>query len=438
MKEQEISQIAQSGTPVDPVVAQELVAAQQETIAAETALKRAEEAALIDQNEAAAKIEQLSKEVEVAQLAAQADAIASNSQQQESTVMAAVEHQNAAENSNVGEVEDNLSSDKDIVVEDEEKPRSLESRRPTFRKHHKLESELDYELIDLLEQSASASKITALKYFGHQLVTTASDVSQSYWLNRYMAASVPPQLSMFKVYKNYLNTIGLSYAFELQDIFSFEAYTDHYNRRFFPEATNKGSLVVETVAEHTVYQKWQSLAMIRYYLFIISIYEQSMASQASQPTAVPTQAAANPSLLEVESETKQVQDPSAMMYYQYVSMSYMKYMMKYYAMILEISVSNYGLMITSQKLQGLHMLRDDTTSNDEQGHSLVSQSLEMEAIHLSGLISQWSSIVSMRYYVEYYMFLMFDMQLPQLAPARAYERVDAGMMSPNFLQTAKQ
>eukprot|EP00298_Acanthocystis_sp_HF-20_P000810 c11153_g1_i1.p1 GENE.c11153_g1_i1~~c11153_g1_i1.p1 ORF type:complete len:400 (+),score=102.97 c11153_g1_i1:71-1270(+) len=287
-----------------------------------------------------------------------------------------------------------------------------------------------------LRKQSTAGKITALKNFYVQLMSTQSDVEVGYWVNKIYSAALPAQFAMFKLYKNYLSTFAVSSAIQLHDSFTWEAYLEDFNQNY-PEFGRSAELT-EAVTEHQLYQSWQSLATMRMYLFYIGIYESSYASQVqAQAQAAPAPAqAANPTFLEVDAEAEPAkpQDPQSAMLMQYTYMSYFSKMLKYYALFYEMMIPQYGSMMATTKVQALSLLTDTTPDNDEQGLQLLKHAEHLDNFAVPSAISQWSSMVLSRYYMEYYV-LMFDLYLPQMAAARVYSRVDSAMLNTNMIQT---
>jgi len=270
-------------------------------------------------------------------------------------------------------------------------------------------------------------KITALKYFFVQLLSTQSDVQMAFYANKAIA-TVYPQIAMIKLYKNYMNIFAVSSALQLHDSFTLEAYLEDFNQEY-PQ-TGKSAQMSESVAEFNLYNNWQTLVSMRLYLVYMSMYEGSMTSQTMFTTNTT-------SFLETEAKVEAQptkQDPQTAMYMQYMYMVYFSSMIKYYCLFSEMSIPSYGSMMASAKLTGLTMLTDDTPDNDEQGRKFVSHAEYLDDVVVPSAIVQWSNLVSMRYMIEFYV-LMFEMYLPNFAPARVYDRANSAMLNTNMLQT---
>jgi hypothetical protein len=280
------------------------------------------------------------------------------------------------------------------------------------------------------EKSETFAKITALKYLFMQVLTTSSDVQQQFWINKAIS-SVVPQIAYIKLYKSYLSTFALSSAIQLHDSYTFEAYMDDFNDNY-ASTVGESAQLTEAVAELNVFKSWQSLVFMRFYLFYIGMYEKSIMAQAM---SVPAPAAA--SFLEEESTAEPLkQDPQSMMLMQYQYMSYYVYLLKYYAMFTEMMIPQYGLQMASLKVHAQTLLTDDTKDNDAQGRNLKEQALKLDGHAVPMAIAQWSSIVSMRYYFEYFL-MMYDMYIPALSQARQYQRIDDAMLNLNLAQVEK-
>jgi len=291
-----------------------------------------------------------------------------------------------------------------------------------------------------LKKQSTHGKISALKYFFLQLMSTQSDVQMGYWMNRALITVLPQQLSTFKLYKNYLSIFAVSSAIQLHDSFTLEAYLEDFNEHF--EFAGQSALLSESVAERNVYQAWQQLVTMRLYLFYISMYESSIASQfgGQMPIAVPLYAppSGNTSFVEVEAEveaepTTTKQNPQSAMLMQYAYMAYFAKIFKYYALFYEMSIPQYGLQMAHLKVQGYNLLTDGESSNDDQGEKLVAQGNHLDDFVVSNAIAQWSGILQTRYIMEYYT-MMFEFYLPQMATQRILSRIDSAMLNTNLMQ----
>lgn len=288
-----------------------------------------------------------------------------------------------------------------------------------------------------LQKQSTESKITALKYFFIQLMSTQSDVQLGYWMNKAISAAVPQQYSVYKLYKNYLSTFALSNALQLHDAFTLEAYLEAFNSRF-----NFGSSaqLSESVAEMNVYTQWQQLVTMRLFLFYISMYETSFATQAAQQQ----QAAANPSTqqqtafleVETEAEPSTSKDGQQYMLMQYYYMAYFSKLIKFYSLFYEMMIPQSGLQMAQLKVHGYRLLTDGEDSNDEDGHKFVQYAEKLDNFSVSGAIAQWAGLLQTRYMMEYFL-VFYDMYLPQLATQRIIERVDSAILNSSLFQTEK-
>jgi len=286
----------------------------------------------------------------------------------------------------------------------------------------------------VLEQKSTAGKISALKYFFIQLTATQSDVQMGYWMNKALSTILPQQFAMFKLYKNYLSTFAVSSAIQLQDAFTMEAYLEDFNQNF--KFAGNSAQLTEAIAERNVFTQWQQLVTMRLYLFYISMYESSMAQMGQMGVATPVPTPAAASFLEVEAEPAEPSkqsDPQSAMLMQYMYMYYTVRMIKFYTIFMEMQVPQVGLQMATFKSHGWTLLTDDRTDNDADGRKWVDHANRMDNFVVPQVISQWSSMVSTRYYMEFYLF-MFDMYLPQMATQRVMARVDSAMLNTNLLQ----
>jgi hypothetical protein len=273
-----------------------------------------------------------------------------------------------------------------------------------------------------LEKQATIGKVQALKSLHLQLYLTSSDVERSYWNAKVFALFLPPQLTSFKLYKTYLNTLALSYAFQFHDSYTFEAIIDDFNDNFNGAGHTART---EALAEQIVYSNWFTLVSIKWQLFMISIYEQAMVP--SQPSA---NANAN-SFLETEEQAEPAQPftalPSNALLMQYAYMSYYVMMLKYYAVFTELQLAQTGLAASSLKVAIAASDTDDDTAN-------LKKLLPLEAETLPYLYQSWAQTNQMRYMMEYYL-LMFDLQSPAFAVSQATQRAENTFI--NMFQTDK-
>jgi len=283
------------------------------------------------------------------------------------------------------------------------------------------------------EKAETQAKITALKYLFMQVLTTSSDVQQQYWINKAISAAAP-QIATIKLYKTYLSTFTLSSAIQLHDSYTFEAYMDDFNDNYSESAQHSAQLT-EAVAEQNLFRSWQTLVQMRFFLFYIGMYEKSMMAQAIPVTPA---APAPASFLEEESTAEPAtQDYSSTMGMQYTYMSYYVYLLKFYGMFTEMSIPQYGSTMAFYKVRAESILTDDDKTNDDQGTKLREYADKIDGHALPMAISQWSNIVFMRYYFEYFL-MMYDMYLPQLSLQRQYQRIDDAMLNLNLAQVDKQ
>jgi len=276
-----------------------------------------------------------------------------------------------------------------------------------------------------LEEQGSIAKFTALKAMRIQFHLAGADVEKSYWLNKLVAMALPPQLSVFKLYKSYLNTMALSVAHQFYDSFAQEAVVDDFNDRF-GHMTGSSSAYTEALAEQHTFSQWSTLAMFKYQLFMINMYEKSMYGQmfASQAAAQadPSANVAQPtSYLEMEPAQTQFMPG---MFGGAQSAGYMQYYtmyLKYSSITLEIQLAQAGLMVANSKISS----HDDLSSHNE-------NAIQMESQYLPMLFAQWGQTNQMKYYLEYY-GLMTEMFFPQLASAQAADRAENSIQ--NLVQT---
>jgi len=271
-----------------------------------------------------------------------------------------------------------------------------------------------------LEAAGTHAKLSALKALQIQFYLAASDVEKSYWTNKILNFLLPPQLTVYKLYKSYLNTMALSIAFQFHDSFTLEAYLDDFNDNL---DSNHNSALSEIVAEQTVYTQWYSLAMIKWQLFMINLYEKMSTQQvAPQVQAAQTQAYGAASYLEVDAEPFYGAAGGNGFAMQYAYMSYYIMMMKYSSLFSEIQLAQTGLMTANSKLQ---LLKDSDSK-------VAKQALYLEGTALPSALVQWSSINHQRFQFEYYL-LVLDMYAPGIAATQAADRAENTFQ--NFVQT---
>jgi len=292
-----------------------------------------------------------------------------------------------------------------------------------------------------LEETSTQSKIAALKYFQIQLYFTSADVEKNYWVNRLMQLVIPQQLMLLKVYKNYLSTFALSLAFQLHDVFTFEAYIDDFNDKY-GDAAGASAELTEVMAEEQVYQKWYALSMIKMQLFYLHLYEQSIMTSAARQSMMQMASRGYNSFVELESSLKaepenpQV-DPAQAMASQYAYFSYYSQLLRFFAITSEVSLAQTGLMCSNFKRQAFDLLHDGDDSNDSDGEKYAKQAQQLESVYLPFSYSRWGQISSSRFYMEYFA-LMMDMNMPALLPGRAAERAETSIESMNLVQTAQE
>jgi hypothetical protein len=239
----------------------------------------------------------------------------------------------------------------------------------------------------------------------------------------------------FKLYKQYLTTIALSLAFQLHDSFTLEGHLDNFNDQFGGAKTD----LSEALAELNVYSQWNQLASIKMQLFYLSIYEQSAMGQLQRMAAGNAFQAA--SFLELDEELKA--EPAApfvgsgdvaSMAQQYTFLTQYVSFLRMYIMYSEFHLASTGLMASHAKHQSLVYKYDDKPENDQDGVKLASQSQEMEGKYMPTLYGQWSQLTTMKSYLEFSLMYL-DMQMPQLAVARAPIRADNAIQDLNLVQT---
>jgi len=322
------------------------------------------------------------------------------------------------------------------------------------QQHHEGKQYTDKDMEDA-ERLSTVGKVTALKYFFIQILTTASDVEKGYWVNKMYQVVLPAQFTIYKVYKNYLSTFALSTAIQLHDIFTFEAYTDDFNDKF-SSLTGKSSKLTESVAEVELYQKWFSLCFLRFSLLQINMIEQAMITQAAA-AAVPPVAPAAPAPaagapvaspgafvfleeeLKVEEKTEffGAQTPQAMAM-QFAYLSYYQQILKYYTLFAEMNMAQTGSYMANIRYRAFDMLTDKTDTNDEEGKKLRRQASDLEHGPLSYATSQWANLVQMRYMMEYWTLLMGMYSIPGAAEMSVAQRLNNPMSSIDLVQTGAQ
>jgi len=309
---------------------------------------------------------------------------------------------------------------------------------------------------DEAERMSTLGKITALKYFFIQILTTASDVEKGYWVNKMYQAVLPAQFTIYKVYKNYLSTFALSTAIQLHDIFTFEAYTDDFNDKY-SIVSGKSSKLTEAVAEVELYQKWLSLCYLRFALLQINMFEQAIATQAAAgavPPVVPAPAtgaapaapAAGAPTMFLEEELKEeetatpffgAQTPQAMAM-QFAYLSYYQQILKFYTLFAEMNVAQSGSYMANIRVRAYYMLTDAVETNDAEAKILRKQASALEFGPLSQAQLQWANLVQMRYMMEYWTLLMGMYSIPGMAELSVAQRMNNPLGSMDFVQTGAQ
>jgi len=274
-----------------------------------------------------------------------------------------------------------------------------------------------------LEQQSTNAKTIALKHLHLQLYLTASDVEKSYWMSKIFALVLPPQYASFKLYKAYLNTMALSLAYQFHDAYTFESIIDDFNDNF-ADTVDASTDVSEAVAEYAVYSKWSNLAMIKWQLFMLSIYEQSMASTGSAAAASFLETEVNAET-ESEAEFFGAGNGNAMMM-QYAYMSYYVMMLKYSSLYSELMLAQTGLSCAAMKYNEI--------KGESASEQLSVQIDQLEGTTLPSMYVQWAQTNQMKYMLEYYT-LMMDMQSPAYAASQAVQRAENTFL--NLFQTQK-
>jgi len=272
--------------------------------------------------------------------------------------------------------------------------------------------------LEELEHASAQAKFAALKSLHIQFYFAGSDVQKAYYINKIVSMMMPPQLSIFKLYKSYLNTMALSTAFQFHDSFTQEAYLDDFNDHWGSH-TGASSQLSEAIAEQHVYGSWSTLAMLKYQLFLINIYEKMMMGQAfAQVASAQQQAYGAASYLEVDADPSQHQffglGGSSVNYMQYLQ--YYQMYLRYSSIVLEIQLANAGLSIANAKASGLQGSSAVTAD-------AVDSALKAEGTYLPMLYTQWAQTNQMKYYIDYYS-LILDMYAPQYAAAQAADRAE--------------
>jgi len=139
---------------------------------------------------------------------------------------------------------------------------------------------------------------------------------------------------------------------------------------------------------------------------------------------------------ELSADPSKPQDAQSAMLMQYSYMYYYVRMLKFYTLFMEMSIPQYGLTMASYKTHGYKLLTDGDASNDADAQKWVDHAEKLDSFAIPRVISQWSSMVQMRYYMEYYL-MMFDMYLPAMATQRIMSRIDSAMLNTNLLQQGK-
>jgi len=282
-----------------------------------------------------------------------------------------------------------------------------------------LELKMTEETVNL-EQLSTNAKNSALKSLHLQLYLTGSDVEKSYWLSKFFATVLPPQMSTFKLYKAYLNTVALSTAYQFHDAYTFESLIDDFNDKF-----DASTLITEAHAEANVYRNWYTLAMIKWQLFMLSMYEQSMGMGAAANANANANAAH--SFLETESQEQFFSMGGNGMMSQYAYMVYYVMMLKYSSLISELMLAQAGYAAADIKVRVASATSVDAIPEDS-----ASRLDELEGKTLPHLYAQWAQTNQMKYMMEYYM-LMMDMQSPAYALSQSTKRAEESFL--NLFQT---
>jgi hypothetical protein len=265
-----------------------------------------------------------------------------------------------------------------------------------------------------IQASGSQAKFAALKSLQMQLYLSASDVERSYWSNRVILQVAPSPLSIYKIYKSYLNTMALSTAFEFHDSFTFEAFMDDFNDRYGTH-TGDSSALTEIIAEFNTFSKWHTLATIKYQLLLIGMYEKAMAMQMmGQP-----QQMMHTSFMEMESQSEPLemkqQDPASMLFMQYYYLQYYQLWIKYSAVLAELQMTSVGVNVA--------MMKHQIQASKKQNPSIYKDLDHLEGEVLPQLMHHWASLSQMKYWLDY-STIMLDMYAPQMAQANAADRME--------------
>jgi len=269
--------------------------------------------------------------------------------------------------------------------------------------------------IEQMENLGSYHKISALKAMQIQFYLAGSDVQKTYWVNRIVAMILPPQLSVFKLYKSYINTMSLSIAYQFHDSFTQEAYLDDFNDRWGSH-TGISSQYAEALSEVNTYSQWSSLASFKYQLVLINMYEKMMFAQIS---AQQQPGSASVSLLELGSE------PVANQFSPFMGAggAGMYPYLQYYQMMLRFMVISSEMQLAQTGLYVANVKAAVGSGKNHPDQSVVLQALQVETTTLPSLYMQWASLNQQKFYIDMYSMMM-EMYAPQLAAATANDRAE--------------
>jgi hypothetical protein len=216
--------------------------------------------------------------------------------------------------------------------------------------------------------------------------------------------------------------MALSIAYQFHDAYTFESMIDDFNDNF-SDSVDAATDLTEALAEYEVYSKWSNLAMIKWQLFMLSIYEQSMSTTGAAATSfLETEVNVES---EAEAEFFGAAGNGNAMLMQYAYMSYYVMMLKYYSLYTELSLSQVGLRCAALKINEIK-----GEANDQQSDYID----QLEGTALPSLYVQWAQTNQMKYMFEYYT-LLFDMQSPAFASSQAVQRAENTFL--NLFQTQK-
>jgi len=231
-------------------------------------------------------------------------------------------------------------------------------------------------------------------------------------MNKIVSLVLPPQLSVFKLYKSYLNTMTLSIAYQFHDSFTQEAYLDDFNDRW---AVAETSHLSQALASQNVYSHWSTLASLKYQMFLINMYEKMFYGQFLQSQQGYNANTAAASLLEVDSSTHFTGAPmmggmlSMLPYLQYYQM-----FLRWSTISLEMQLSQTGLYLASNQV---------ALAKGEKANLGIHEMLTLEKTQLASMYMQWASLNQQKYNIDYYT-LMIDFYYPQLVVAEASDRAE--------------